>query len=174
MVIGDPRNGEAVPQDADVTATAFDVLRTALEIAQQSGNHQLETHVAVGLAVLTAARGNSVDALGLFTLAIRKYYDSGTFSHMHTPLAWLATYLVDLGYPEHAAVIVGFADDALIRTTYAQMDATATHLREMLGSARYTSLARIGKRMSNGEMASYALEQIDVARAQLPQAGESR
>jgi predicted ATPase len=174
MVIGDPRNATAqVLVDLEATATAFDVLRQALEIAQESGNHQLETHVAAGLAVQTAARGNPAEALELYALAIRKYYDSGTFSHMHTPLAWLATYLSELGHHEPATVIAGFADDSLIRTTYAQIHDTAAVLREVLGESRYESLTRTGENMSNGEMASYALDQIDVARAQLPQLSDS-
>jgi tetratricopeptide (TPR) repeat protein len=172
MVYGDPRNAEAPnPPGVEATDTAFDILGRALKIAQESGNYQLETHTAAALAVQTAARGNPIDALELFTHAIRNYYDSGTFSHMRTPLAWLATYLSELGHHEPAAIIVGFTVDLFTETTYARIANTATLLREALGDEVYESLVRTGKHMTNGEMASYALDQIEAARAQLSSAG---
>jgi predicted ATPase len=175
MVIGDPRNVDIPARPSiQATTTAFSVLIRAHAIAQESGNSQLETHAAAALAVQTAARGNPVDALELFTRAIRNYYDSGTFSHMHTPLAWLATYLGEFGHHEPAAIIVGFTADLFTQTTYARIAKTATLLRDALGDDTYESLTRTGESMSNAEMASYALEQIDVVRAQLSQPGEPR
>jgi predicted ATPase len=168
MVNGDPRNVDVpVPPSVEATARAFDVLSRALEIAQQSGNSQLETHIAAALAVQTAARDKPVDSLELFTLAIRSYYDSGTFSHMHTPLAWLATFLCERGHHEPAAIIIGFTADLFTQTTYARIANTATLVRDALGDDAYESLTRAGESMSNAEMAGYALKQIDLAREQL-------
>ncbi|MGY4654607.1 hypothetical protein [Mycobacterium sp. URHB0021] len=45
------------------------------------------------------------------------------------------------------------------------MDITISHLREVLGDEVYESLGRTGEAMSNAEMAKYALERIDLARA---------
>ena len=174
MVYGDPRIVDAPNHPGvEAIATAFDILSRALEISQASGNRQLETHTVAALAVQTAARGNPIAALELFTLAIRNYYDSGTFSHMRTPLAWLATYLGELGHHEPAAIIVGFTADLFTETTYARSANTATLLRDVLGGDIFESLVRTGEHMTNGEMASYALEQIGVARIQLL-AGEPR
>ena len=41
------------------------------------------------------------------------------------------------------------------------------HLRDVLGDQTYESLARTGETMTNAEMASYAYDQIDQARAEL-------
>jgi hypothetical protein len=42
-----------------------------------------------------------------------------------------------------------------------------THLREVLGDEAYESLARKGETMTTAEMATYAYDQIDQARAEL-------
>jgi predicted ATPase/class 3 adenylate cyclase len=149
-------------------ATIVDVLGRALRIAQQSGNRQLETHTAVTLADLAATHGSPADAFDLYTLSIRNYYDFGSFSHMHTPLGQLATFFDRLGHHQPAATIMGFADDFYLRQTYGAFDATVTHLREVLGDQAYESVSRTGKSMTSAAMASYALEQIDLARAGLP------
>ena len=50
---------------------------------------------------------------------------------------------------------------------FPEITTTIAHLREVLGDERYESLARAGQAMTNAEMAAYAFEQIDLARAQL-------
>ena len=45
--------------------------------------------------------------------------------------------------------------------------AAFTHLREVLGDTTYESLARKGETMTTAEMATYAYDQIDQARAEL-------
>ena len=74
-----------------------DVLRQALDIAQDSGNRQLESHIAAGLAELATTQGDPLDAFEFFTLAIRNYHDSGSFSHLRTPLGELSTLFNRLG-----------------------------------------------------------------------------
>ena len=108
--------------DVDPVA-AFDVLRQGLRIGQGSGNRQLESHTAATLAELAATHGDPIDAFGFFTLAIRHYRDSGSFSHMHTPLGSLATFFDRLGHYEPAATIIGFAADFFMQTTYPQIEA---------------------------------------------------
>ncbi len=155
-----------VRQDID-PVVSYEVLRQALSIGQDSGNRQLETHTAAALADIAATHGSPTDAFGFFTLAIRNYHDSGSFSHMHTPLGGLAAFFDRLGHHEPAATVMGFAADSFIRTTYPQVETAITHLREVLGDQTYESLARAGENMTNAEMASYALDQIDLARARL-------
>jgi hypothetical protein len=47
------------------------------------------------------------------------------------------------------------------------MHTLISHLREVLGGDAYEALAHEGKAMTSAAMATYALDQIDRARAQL-------
>jgi predicted ATPase len=148
-------------------ATVVDVLSRALRLAQQSGNRQLETHTAATLADLAAVHGDPADAFDFYTLSIRNYYDSGSLSHLNTPLGQLASFFDRLGRHEPAATIMGFADDYFLRMSYPGFDGAVNHLRGVLGDQAYETFTRIGQSMSNAEMARYALDQIDRARAEL-------
>ncbi len=55
----------------------------------------------------------------------------------------------------------------LTRMAFPEINTTITHLREVLGDETYESFARRADSMTNAGMATYALEQIDRARAQL-------
>ena len=160
-----------VRQDVDPNES-YDVLRQALDIAQDSGNRQLESHIAAGLAELAATQGDPLDAFEFFTLAIRNYHDSGSFSHLRTPLGELSTLFNRLGRYEPASTIIGFAADSFIHATYPQIDIVISDLRKVLGDPAFESLARTGENMTNAEMAGYALAQIDLARADLLLASE--
>jgi hypothetical protein len=164
MVRWDFSGPVAIPVDP---ATIVTVLTRALEIAKESGNRQLETHTAVTLADLAATHGSPADAFDLYTLSIRNYYDSGSFSHLHSPLGQLASFFSRLGRQETAATIMGFAGDFYLRTTYPRFEMTVAQLRAALGEQPYESFTRTGQSMTNAEMASYALDQIDQARADL-------
>ena len=54
------------------------------------------------------------------------------------------------------------------------MAALVDHLREALGDDAYGALAGIGKAMTPAAMATYAFEQIDLARATLRRRAELR
>jgi predicted ATPase len=150
--------------------TALEALRRAREIAQESGNRFIESHIAVTLAPLEAQHGSPEAALDYLKLAIRNYLDSGNIATLHSPLANLAGLLHQLGHHEVAASIAEFADDPLTRIAFAEITTTIGRLREVLGDERYESLARVGSSKTNAEMANYAFEQIDLARAQLDEA----
>jgi hypothetical protein len=98
--------------------------------------------------------------------------DSGSFSLVLTPLAILGTVLDRLGRHESAATISGFADTPFARASFPEMAALVDHLREALGDDSYGALARIGEAMAPAAMATYALEQIDQARAALQREAE--
>ena len=72
-----------------------------------------------------------------------------------------------LGHYEPAATIADFAANPLTRMAFPEITTTIAHLREVLGDDRYESLAQAGQAMTNAAMATYAFEQIDLARAQL-------
>jgi hypothetical protein len=150
------------------------LLRRAMGIARESGTRQDESFVAVSLAMLAVLHGEPADALDYVTLAIRNFYDSGNLSILRTPLAILAILLDRRGYYEPAATVSEFGATPLSRAAYPEIDATIAHLRDVLGDGTYELLARIGADMTNAGMVAYALEQIDIARADLPQVGESR
>jgi predicted ATPase len=152
--------------DAD-PSRAYEALRKGFTIARETGNRLFESLLASSLSRLAATYGDSVDALEYLTLAVRFFYDSGSLSVMHTPLAVLAEYFDRLGHHEPAATISGIAANPFARVAGVDINKTITHLREVLGDARYESLARAGENMSSAAMATYALDQIDQARAEL-------
>ena len=146
---------------------AYDAHRRGLTIAQDSGNRLTESHLAGSLAQLAAAHGEPADAFDYLTLAIRHFYDAGSFAHLSVPLAILAALLDRLGHHGPAATISAFAATSLTRGGVPEITSTISHLREALGDEVYESLARTGENMTNAEMAEYAFEQIDRARAEL-------
>lgn len=146
---------------------ALESLRRAQEITRASGNRFLGSHIAVTLAPLEAQHGSLEAALDYLRLAIRNYLDSGNIATLRSPLANLAGVLYKLGHYEEAATIAEFADDPLSRMAFSEITATIAQLRDLLGDDRYETLARTGSAMTSAAMANYALEQIDLARAQL-------
>jgi hypothetical protein len=152
--------------DTDPSST-YGVLHRGLTIAQESGNRQAESQLAVNLARLAATHDDPTDVFDFITIAIRNNYDSGSFVFMASPLAILAAIFDRLGYYEPAATISGVAAIPLTRNAFPEVNTTITHLREVLGGVAYTSLVRAGKNMTNAAMAQYALNQIDRARAEL-------
>jgi hypothetical protein len=97
-------------RDADPDR-ALGALRRGLVIARDSGNRFIESHLAVGLSRLAATHGDPLDAFEFLTVAIRNFYDSGSFSIMASPLAVLAAFFDRLGHHQPAATISGFALD---------------------------------------------------------------
>ena len=153
-------------RDADPIAS-YDVQRKALTVARESGNRQMEAGIAVMLSMVAATHEDPIDSLDYLTLAIRHYYDAGSVSHLHNPLAILAVVLDRLGRYEQATTISGFAATAMAQAAYPELNATIAHLRAVLGEATYESLARKGETMSTAAMVAYAYDQIDQARAEL-------
>ena len=68
---------------------------------------------------------------------------------------------------EPAATIAGFASTPFAVVTYPELRTATAHLRTVLGDEDYESLARKGETMSTAEIAAYAYDQIDQARAEL-------
>ena len=91
----------------------------------------------------------------------------GNTATMRGNLAWLAACLDRLGRYEPAATIAGFAFRSPHRSVVPEITTAITHLREVLGDQTYESLARKGETMTTAEMATYAYDQIDHARAEL-------
>ena len=136
-------------------------------IAQDSGNRYNETNLAATLCRLEAEHGDPLAALDYFTVAIRNYHDSGNTTTIRSPLAILATFFDRLGRYEPAATIAGFALSPLTAAWLPELSTAIAHLRDVLGDQTYESLARKGETMTTAEMATYAYDQIDQARAEL-------
>jgi predicted ATPase/class 3 adenylate cyclase len=143
---------------------ALDVLRRGLVIARDSGNRFNETQLAVGLTRLEATCGDPLAALDYIGLAIRRYHDAGNAANMRVAQAELARLFYRLERHEPAAMIAGFAFSPLT-ATLPEFSATIDDLRDLLGHQTYEMLARRGESMTTAEMATYAYDQIDHARA---------
>jgi hypothetical protein len=81
--------------------------------------------------------------------------------------ATLAVLFDRLGRYEPAATVAGFALSPIAAAGVPEITTAITHLRDVLDEATYESLARKGETMTTAEMATYAYDQIDQARAKL-------
>jgi hypothetical protein len=165
----------AAYMDSDPVA-AYHSYRRALKIAQDTGNRQMETAAATMLCVLAIGeddpffgtpQDDNIDPLDYLAVTIRRYHDAGNVTMIQNPLTILAAVFDRLGLHEQAAIIAGFAATEMARAGYPKISATLAHLREVLGDQTYEYLARKGQKMTDVAMATYALNQIDQARADL-------
>jgi hypothetical protein len=100
-------------------------------------------------------------------VTIDNYRDSGNTPGLTSPLAILAAFLHRVGRHESAATIAGFAYSPLTASTFPELNAAITRLRNVLGEQAYESLARKGKAMPLTAMATYACDQIARTRTEL-------
>ncbi len=119
------------------------------------------------LANLEAQHGEPLAALEYSAVAIRNYHDAGSTAHMPIALAVLAILLHRLARHEQAATMAGFAFNPLTAAWVPELGTAITHLRDVLGDQTYDSFARKGETMTTAEVATYAYDQIDQARAEL-------
>jgi hypothetical protein len=61
----------------------------------------------------------------------------------------------------------GFTRDPFTVAAFPELTTAITHLRDVLGEPTYEQLARKGETMTLAEIATYAYDQIDQARAEL-------
>ncbi|MDT5346913.1 MAG: hypothetical protein QOH91_200 [Mycobacterium sp.] len=86
---------------------------------------------------------------------------------MQVPLAVLAALLDRLGRHEPAATIAGYALSPVTKAWNPEINTVTAHLRDVLGEQTHESFARRGESMTATEMAKYAYDQINQARAEL-------
>jgi predicted ATPase/class 3 adenylate cyclase len=141
--------------------------RRGLQVAEDSGNRGNSTFLAMVVARIEGEYGDSLRALHYIAVAIHNYHDSGAPMTMRAPMAILATVLDRMGRYEPAATIAGFASTPFTVATVPELLTTTAHLRTVLGDQDYESLAYKGETMSTAEIATYAYDQIDQARAEL-------
>jgi predicted ATPase/class 3 adenylate cyclase len=153
-------------RQSDPTA-AYEALRQSWTLAEENRNRQQASITAGLLSGLATARGEFTDAFDYITHTIRYYYDSGTVELMRVTLGILVVLLDRLGHHVPAATISGFVAGALARASFPEIDDAVAHLREVLGGDGYAACAAAGANMTNAEMATYAFDQIDRARAEL-------
>ncbi len=159
-------------RDADPGA-AEQAHRRGLEAATKSGNKQLLSHHAVHLARLAAANGATSDAIDYIAMATQNLYDSGTYTLLSMPLAVLATILDRQGRYDDAAAIATSASNAMTLMVFPELTQAVDNLRKVLGAERFDARARAASAMSTAELTTYALDAIDVARAELRRATHS-
>jgi predicted ATPase len=145
---------------------AFDAQRSGLAVALETGNRLGASHLADGLARLSAIHGMRPSvAFEYIGLAIRIHHDAGNLYLLSSPLASLAALFDRLDRYEAAATIAGFAANPLVFSTFPEFEAILGHLRDQLDD--YEPLAAAGSRMTPAEMATYAVDQIELARTEL-------
>jgi predicted ATPase len=154
-------------------AAAYEALRRGLTVAQDNGNRQMESVLSQTLSSLAATYASPADALDFVALAIRSYYDSGSLSFVSGSMGILASLLDRLERYEAAAKISALGTTRVAQATFPEIGTAIAHLCDVLGNERYESLAKAGENMSNAAMASYALEQIELARVDLQQTSKS-
>ena len=152
---------------------AYEALRRGLTVAQDSGNRQMESVLALSLSAWRRPRqpAGGFRLRGVCDPHLLRLRDPDVRLGCDGVLAAL---LDRFERYEAAATIGAFAEAPVARGTYPEIDTTLAHLREVLGDERYESLARAGMTMSNAAVAKFALEQIDELRAHLMSAGESQ
>ena len=146
---------------------AYEVSRRAMEIARASGNRYVETTTLLGLSQLAVSHGDPIEAIDLLVQATNTYHDSGSFLLVTGPLALIAAVLDRFGRHEQAATIMGFGDQPGPRRTFAAIDLTITHLREVLGEQAYEAFARKGAAMTTAAVVAYAVDHIGRVRQEL-------
>ena len=146
---------------------AYQTLRRGLQVAHDSGNRLVESHLASILSQLAVKRGRAADAFDDVILALNHFYDSGSYSHLLTPLALLAAVMAGLGRYEAGAVLAGHSATVFTYTAAPEVKSAETHLCEVLGEHTYESFAARGRNMTTVDIVRYALEQIAAVRAEL-------
>ena len=159
-------------RDADPVG-ALNALGRGLVIAQDSGNRTDASALALNLAWLEAEHGDTVAAFDHLTLAIRNFHNAGDTTTLRIPLAVLAALFDRLGRNEPAATIAGFALSPIAAVGVPEITTAIAHLRDVMGDQTYESLARKGETMTTTAMVAYAYDQIEQARTELEQSGES-
>jgi hypothetical protein len=152
--------------DAD-PAAAYDALRRALTIAQESGNRQMESASASTVLLVAVTYRDPTECFETLMVLIGRYYDVGNVALLLNPLAILVSLLDRFGHHEQAAIISGFAASLFSLASYPQLNTAIAHLRDVLGDKTYESLARTGETMTTADMVAYAYDQIDQAQAAL-------
>ena len=150
-----------------ILTVRWEAMRRGLVIAQDSGNRTIETHLAIILAAWkpnTATRwprsNTSAWPSATTTTRVtrhipcrpgcpRRYFSTGSDTTRRRPPSPVSpsSPITAVAIPEIGTAI--------------------THLRDVLGDQTYESLARKGETMTTAEMATYAYDQIDQARAEL-------
>jgi predicted ATPase len=151
-------------RDADPIA-AMTALRRGLEIARRSANSRAQSTLQVVLADLEVDHGHPHDALDLLESAITSYFDSGDVLSLRTPLASLAVCLDRMSQHEAAATIAGSAATGMTVAVVRALPTAVAHLRQVLGDQTFEMLASHGAALEPTDLVSYALEQIEHARA---------
>jgi predicted ATPase len=149
-------------------AGALNALGRGLVIALDSGNRIIASVLANYLGGLAAKHGDTLAAFDHLTLAIRNFHNAGDTTTIRGPLASLAVLFDRLERYEPAATIAGFALHPIATAVAPEIATAIAHLRDVLGEATYESLARKGETMTTAAMATYAYDQIDQARTELP------
>jgi predicted ATPase len=146
---------------------ALDAMGRGLAIAHESGVRSVEGYLALNIGLVEWRCGHSAAALDHLAQAIRVNRDSGSTSAIRFPLGILGAVFEGLGRHRAAATVAGFALHPMTVAAFPDLTAIAKRLNHALGDDAYTSNFRRGEAMTAAEIAAFAYEQIEQARADL-------
>jgi predicted ATPase/class 3 adenylate cyclase len=153
--------GESEPE------TAIGLLDESVALARSVGNVHLPAIALVRGASLRARHGDPVEALAPFQSAIDHWYQLGNWSNLWFTLAYLGELMIRLDRPRTVAVmhsaLAAQGEQLLLQADI--LDAHLSVLRAQLG-ADYDAAVEEGRRMSVGELVSYATQAIAAVEAE--------
>lgn len=154
-------------QASDPTA-AIAHLRSAALRSEAAGNRWLTAFALTEVHWLVARGGDPLEGLRGYAAVIDAWYRGGDRANQWLSLRHVLGILVELGEHTAAAVLHGAltATGAAYALPYEPADAQrlandVVTVRELLGPAGFASAARQGTAMSDDQIVTYALEQIE-------------
>ncbi len=146
---------------------ALDTSRQGLVYVRE---HRIPFWVAViarDCAVLEAVHGDLGQGLVLFDTTIDSFRQAGNVAQLPGTLANLATFFDRFERPEIAATVYGASAHLGSVSMVVNLPGVVNHLRTALGEPRFDECVAAGAAMDLGDAVRYALQQIQLARAEL-------
>ena len=159
---------------AAAPVAAYEALRRGLAVAQDSGNRQMESVLALSLSSVAVTHAGPVEAL------TSSHWQSAPTT---TPGPWYSSRVRSASSPRcwtdsNSMRLPPLSAHSLKSRSHVAHTPKSTPPSRICAkysaTTRYESIARAGMTMSNTAMAKFALEQIDEVRAHLMGAGESQ
>ena len=148
-------------------ARALAALREGLAYARENRLDFWEANLAQDAARLEASHGRLDDALELFTASIDSFHRAGNVVFLAAALASLAVVFDRLGRAEVAATIYGASTRQASIGLVPDLRHGITHLRSVLGAARFEELVAAGAEHDPADAVRFAHREIEQLGADL-------
>lgn len=145
-------------------------LREGLEFTREQRLPFMEALIARDAAALEALHGDVDQALSLFDTTIDSFHRAGDRGNVGSALAYLAVFFDRIDRPEIAATLYGTTAHQDGSSVVADIPGVLDHLQGVLGEAAFDAAVASGAVMESAAAVQYARHQIQIARAQPPDA----